>query len=181
MELTRGAVREAMRRWRALYGAAPSAYDWSRARAHVAGKKARAYAGAWPAPASVIDLYGWWEAARSDAFENAGGGRGEAGWSGGLGRTVRYLPGGMPETLAELAACRGPGGRPGRVARAGCRGGDFLLERLGRRAPDLQGLRELTVNGLDAIAATADRPGRVVWDRTGGGSKTPVAGCGSCR
>jgi hypothetical protein len=31
--------------------------------------------------------------------------------------------------------------------------------------PDLQGLRELTVNGLDAIAALgADRPSRVVWD-----------------
>ena len=41
----------------------------------------------------------------------------------------------------------------------------FLLERLGSECTDLQGLRELTVNGLDAIAALgADRPGRVVWD-----------------
>ena len=41
----------------------------------------------------------------------------------------------------------------------------FLLERLGRECTDLQGLRELTVNGLDAIAALGDRAvGRVVWD-----------------
>ena len=41
----------------------------------------------------------------------------------------------------------------------------FLLERLGSECSDLQGLRELTVNGLDAIAALGDRGvGRVVWD-----------------
>jgi hypothetical protein len=41
----------------------------------------------------------------------------------------------------------------------------FLLERLGTECTDLQGLRELTVNGLDAIAALGDRTsGRVVWD-----------------
>ena len=41
----------------------------------------------------------------------------------------------------------------------------FLLERLGSECTDLQGLRELTVNGLDAIAALgADTGGRVVWD-----------------
>jgi hypothetical protein len=41
----------------------------------------------------------------------------------------------------------------------------FLLERLGSECTDLQGLRELTVNGLDAIAALdADARGRVVWD-----------------
>jgi hypothetical protein len=41
----------------------------------------------------------------------------------------------------------------------------FLLERLGSECTDLQGLRELTVNGLDAIAARgADAGGRVVWD-----------------
>ena len=41
----------------------------------------------------------------------------------------------------------------------------FLLERLGSECTDVQGLRELTVNGLDAIAAVGDRaPGRVVWD-----------------
>jgi hypothetical protein len=41
----------------------------------------------------------------------------------------------------------------------------FLLERLGSKCGDLQFLRELTVNGLDAIAALpppAKR--RVVWD-----------------
>ena len=38
----------------------------------------------------------------------------------------------------------------------------FLLERLGSECTDLQGLRELTVNGLDAIAALgADVSGRV--------------------
>jgi hypothetical protein len=41
----------------------------------------------------------------------------------------------------------------------------FLLERLGSDCTDLQGLRELTVNGLDAVAARADGVrGRVVWD-----------------
>ena len=41
----------------------------------------------------------------------------------------------------------------------------FLLERLGSECTDLQGLRELTVNGIDAIAALGDRAcGRVVWD-----------------
>ena len=41
----------------------------------------------------------------------------------------------------------------------------FLLERLGSECTDVQGLRELTVNGLDAIAALGDRAGgQVVWD-----------------
>jgi len=41
----------------------------------------------------------------------------------------------------------------------------FLLERLGSECTGLQGLRELTVSGLDAIAALgADANGRVVWD-----------------
>src|SRR5438128_5099128 len=41
----------------------------------------------------------------------------------------------------------------------------FLLARLGSECTDLPGLRELTVNGLDAIAALGDRAaGRVVWD-----------------
>jgi hypothetical protein len=41
----------------------------------------------------------------------------------------------------------------------------FLLERLGSECTDVQGLRELTVNGLDAIAALGERTGgRVVWD-----------------
>ena len=41
----------------------------------------------------------------------------------------------------------------------------FLLERLGSECTDVQGLRELTVNGLDAIAALgAHARGRVVWD-----------------
>ncbi len=41
----------------------------------------------------------------------------------------------------------------------------FLLERLASECTDLQVLRELTVNGLDAIAALGERAsGRVVWD-----------------
>jgi hypothetical protein len=41
----------------------------------------------------------------------------------------------------------------------------FLLERLGSECTDLQFLRELTVNGLDAIAAQPHpADGRVVWD-----------------
>src|SRR5438477_6303782 len=72
----------------------------------------------------------------------------------------------MPEKLAELA-----GGADGPVAVAdgwhelAVANPTFLLERLGTECTDLQGLRELTVNGLDAI--TAQDPvarGRVVWD-----------------
>src|SRR5437763_2679220 len=70
--LTREAVRAAMRRWRSLYGAAPSSYGWSRtrtrARARGGEAVARLSAGAWPAPATVIDLYGSWALARADAF-----------------------------------------------------------------------------------------------------------------
>ena len=41
----------------------------------------------------------------------------------------------------------------------------FLLERLGAERTDLKGLRELTVNGLDAINAQGPvSSGRVVWD-----------------
>jgi len=41
----------------------------------------------------------------------------------------------------------------------------FLLERLGSECTDLQGLRELTVNGLDAIDAQSPvAGGRIVWD-----------------
>ena len=41
----------------------------------------------------------------------------------------------------------------------------FVLERLGSECTDLQGLRELTVNGLDAIKAQGPvASGRVVWD-----------------
>ena len=41
----------------------------------------------------------------------------------------------------------------------------IMLERLGSECTDLQGLRELTVNGLDAIAVLGHRAvGRVVWD-----------------
>ena len=40
-----------------------------------------------------------------------------------------------------------------------------MLERLGSECTDLQGLRELTVNGLDAIAAQdTNSSGRIVWD-----------------
>jgi hypothetical protein len=41
----------------------------------------------------------------------------------------------------------------------------FFVEKLGAECSDLQGLRELTVNGLQAIAALGpDACGRVVWD-----------------
>src|SRR5438445_7279783 len=72
----------------------------------------------------------------------------------------------MPEKLAELA-----GGADGPVAvgdgwhELAVANPTFLLERLGSDCSDLQGLGELTVNGLDAIAALgADRNGRVAWD-----------------
>jgi len=53
-------VRDAMRAWRARYGAAPSSYDWSRTHARRRGREAlkRLRGGEWPAPSTVIDLYG---------------------------------------------------------------------------------------------------------------------------
>ena len=71
----------------------------------------------------------------------------------------------MPEKLAELAgAAEGPAADD-RWHELAAANPTFLLERPGSECTDLQGLRELTVNGLDAIAARgADRPGRVVWD-----------------
>jgi len=59
-----------MRRWRSLYGAAPSSYDWSRTHARNRGGDAlaRLNEGDWPPPATVIDLYGTWAAALEDAF-----------------------------------------------------------------------------------------------------------------
>ena len=67
------AGREAMRAWRARYGAAPSSYDWSRTHARRRGGEAlkRLQAGEWPAPSTVIDLYGSWAAALADAFSGA--------------------------------------------------------------------------------------------------------------
>ena len=41
----------------------------------------------------------------------------------------------------------------------------FFIEKLGAECSDLQGLRELTVNALQAIAAIApNAAGPVVWD-----------------
>ncbi len=72
----------------------------------------------------------------------------------------------MPEKPAELAgAAEGPVAAADGWHELAVANPTFLLERLGSECTDLQGLRELTVNGLDAIAALgADRPGRVVWD-----------------
>ena len=70
---TRERSRETMRAWRARYGAAPSSYDWSRTHARRRGGEAlkRLQAGEWPAPSTVIDLYGSWAAALADAFGSA--------------------------------------------------------------------------------------------------------------
>ncbi len=67
---TREWVRDAMRAWRALYGSPPSSTDWSRTHARRRGGEAlkRLRDRDWPAPSTVIDLYGTWAAARSDAF-----------------------------------------------------------------------------------------------------------------
>jgi hypothetical protein len=70
---TRERSRDAMRGWRARYGTAPSSYDWSRTHARRRGGEAlkRLQAGEWPAPSTVIDLYGSWAAALADAFDGA--------------------------------------------------------------------------------------------------------------
>jgi hypothetical protein len=61
---------------------------------------------------------------------------------------------------------RRSGGLCGRwAARAGGRNPSFFVEKLGAECSDLRGLRELTVNGLQAIAALGPGAcGRVVWD-----------------
>jgi hypothetical protein len=72
-EWTRERVRETMRAWRSRFGAAPSSYDWSRTHARRRGGEAlkRVQAGDWPAPSTVIHLYGSWAAAVADAFSGA--------------------------------------------------------------------------------------------------------------
>ena len=72
----------------------------------------------------------------------------------------------MPEKLAELAGdAEGPVAAADGWHELAVANPTFLLERMGSECTDLQGLRELTVNGLDAIAALGtERPGRVVWD-----------------
>ena len=72
-EWARDRVREAMRAWHARYGSPPSSYDWSGTHARRRGGEAlkRLQAGGWPAPSTVIDLYGSWAAAVADAFGGA--------------------------------------------------------------------------------------------------------------
>ena len=55
---TRERVREAIRAWRARYGAAPSSYDWSRAHARRRGGEPlkRLQAGEWPAPSPLSSI-----------------------------------------------------------------------------------------------------------------------------
>jgi hypothetical protein len=58
----------------------------------------------------------------------------------------------------------------------------FLLERLGSECTDLQGLRELTVNGLDAINAWGlSLAAGSCGTGTGCGSTPRAAACASCR
>src|SRR6516165_10831641 len=70
---TRERVREAMRAWRARYGSPPTSYDWSRTHARRRGGAAlkRLQTGEWPAPSTVIDLYGSWAPAVANAFGHA--------------------------------------------------------------------------------------------------------------
>ena len=63
-------VRDAMHEWRQRYGSPPSSTDWSRTHARRRGGAAleRFLARDWPAPSTVIDIYGSWRAAHTDAF-----------------------------------------------------------------------------------------------------------------
>jgi hypothetical protein len=67
---TRDWVRNAMREWRQRYGGPPSSTDWSRTHANRRGGDAlkRLHDGDWPAPSTVIDMYGTWAAALADAL-----------------------------------------------------------------------------------------------------------------
>jgi hypothetical protein len=59
-----------MHEWRQRYGGPPSSTDWSRTHAALRGGDAlkRLRDGDWPAPSTVIDLYGTWAAALADAL-----------------------------------------------------------------------------------------------------------------
>ena len=58
----------------------------------------------------------------------------------------------------------------------------FLVEKLGAECGDLQGLRELTVNGIEAITALGPRHrGRVSGIWTGSGPSDRTGGSASCR
>ena len=67
---TREWVRDAMREWRQRHDRPPSSTDWSRTHARRRRGEAleRFEAGDWPAPSTVIDMYGSWAAAHADAF-----------------------------------------------------------------------------------------------------------------
>ncbi|MGO9497794.1 MAG: hypothetical protein ACLQA5_13970 [Solirubrobacteraceae bacterium] len=67
---TREWVRDAMHEWRQRYGRPPSSTDWSRTHARRRGGEAlkRFQARDWPAPSTVIDIYGSWPTAHTDAF-----------------------------------------------------------------------------------------------------------------
>ena len=85
---------------------------------------------------------------------------------GAIGRDARYLPN---EVYGELSQRNHAADRDTAVIddwhELSVANPTFLLERLGSECTDLQSLRELTVNGLDAIAGLGDRGGgRVVWD-----------------
>jgi len=72
-KVTREHVREAMHAWVQRYGSRPSSTDWSRTHATRRGGEAltRLEDGNWPAPSTVIELFGSWAAARVDAFANS--------------------------------------------------------------------------------------------------------------
>jgi len=67
---TREWVRDAMHEWQQQYGRPPSSTDWSRTHARRRRGEAleRFRARDWPAPSTVIDIYGSWSAAHVDAF-----------------------------------------------------------------------------------------------------------------
>ena len=84
---------------------------------------------------------------------------------GGVSRPARYLSRGMAKQPAQRAhALDHDNPHPDGWHELTVANPTFLLERLGSECTDLQGLRELTVNGLDAINAHgAAASGRVVW------------------
>ena len=157
-------VREAMHEWRQRYGRPPSSTDWSRTHARRRGGEAleRFQARDWPAPSTVIDTSGPGLRLAQTRSPTAD----ERRLPGAIRSDARYLPNEVPGHISQRnhAADRDTtvidDWHELSVANP-----TFLLERLGSECTDLQGLRELTVNGLDAIAALGDRAGgRVVWD-----------------
>ena len=150
---TREWVREATRCWRGRYGSPPSSTDGSRTHARRRGgealKRLRTGIGRRPRRSSTCTPPG---RRRGPTPSQTTEPKREG--------ACAARPGTCPARMAEhLANHDEPPERDDGWQDLAVANPTFLLERLGSECGDLQFLRELTVNGLDAIAANRIRQG----------------------